>query len=396
VLGPSHETSAILASSANNPKSEASEILLGNIATVPFQELYNLLSHRTPAQIAKLAQQLQDLPPGKDSEAKIAAFFKAWARLDSIAALKAAITLKTPAARGIALGSTIEAADSAAAASIVRMLNEMSSDLFLPSQRANLLGNAVMKWAQVDPIAAANFLDKTSERGLVMTMAFSTVAESWAAADPEAAFTWAQHHNVPEAMSGALTGWWRKDHRGAEAYVVSHANEADGAQLANALSSQIFAEDPARAAKWMSEFPNAAARYQGNAGLAVQWALTDPKAASEWAASLPPNELSTPLNMAVNFWTRQDPQAVGQWVQALKGPARDAAVFGYSSAIAPQDPAAALMWAASISDAQSREPALQQIASEWIGRDPAAARAWIQGSSLPQTEKARLLTVPGK
>ena len=75
-------------------KSEEDRLLLGDIAAVPFQELYGLLSKRTPEEIAKLAEQLQTLPRSRASEAKVAAFFKTWAAFDAKAALASAIALR--------------------------------------------------------------------------------------------------------------------------------------------------------------------------------------------------------------------------------------------------------------------------------------------------------------
>ena len=65
--------------------------------------------------------------------------------------------------------------------------------------------------------------------------------------------------------------------------------------------------------------------------------------------------------------------------------------------IAENDPAAAAAWAATISDQNIRDPVLQSVATQWLSRDAAAARGWIQSSSLSDTQKTRLLTpVPGK
>ena len=68
---------------------EHPNILLGDIVTVPFQELYGVLSTLSPQQLNDLVAQLKALPAGKDTNAKMAAFFKAWAHFDPIAALHA-------------------------------------------------------------------------------------------------------------------------------------------------------------------------------------------------------------------------------------------------------------------------------------------------------------------
>src|SRR4030095_4570901 len=73
---------------------EHPNILLGDIMTVPFQELYAVLSMLSPQQLDELAAQLKNLPAGKETNAKVAAFFRAWAHFDSVAALRAAAGFK--------------------------------------------------------------------------------------------------------------------------------------------------------------------------------------------------------------------------------------------------------------------------------------------------------------
>jgi len=43
-----------------------------------------------------------------------------------------------------------------------------------------------------------------------------------------------------------------------------------------------------------------------------------------------------------------------------------------------------------------RQSTEEQIANEWLKQNPAAAKGWIQNSSLPEADKTRLLgTNPG-
>src|SRR5881394_2194596 len=94
---------------------EHPNILLGNIVTVPFQELYGVLSALSPQQLNELAVQLKNLPAGKETNAKVAAFFKAWAHLDPVGALRAAAGFKTSEAKTTAVQSVITSADAAQA-----------------------------------------------------------------------------------------------------------------------------------------------------------------------------------------------------------------------------------------------------------------------------------------
>jgi hypothetical protein len=378
-------------------KAEENKSILGDLAAVPFQELYGLLSRRTPQEIAELARQLQSLPRSPKAEANIAAFFKAWATLDTTAAFAMAASFR-PDLRDNAIRAVLEGADVSVAGTLVTSIKELPAGNLSPSTKSRLLGVAVGKWSRVDPVAAAKFLDSSGERGMNFSMAWSETASNWAAIDPVAALAWAQRSEQGGegfAMSGAILGWWKNDPTAAEAYVASHLETRKGQQLAGTLASNMFNSDPEKTKEWVSHLPSVEARKQGELMIAIQWGFHDPAAATQWTAMLPADERAESLAMAVGSWAQQDPQAAGQWLASYDGAGRDRAVSDFSSSVASKDPAAALTWAATISDPKLREPSEQRIAGYWLKQNPQAAAAWIQNSSMTEAEKARLLA-PGK
>ena len=141
----------------------------------------------------------------------------------------------------------------------------------------------------------------------------------------------------------------------------------------------------------MQKISDADLRKQAYSGLAAQLAFSDPKTAIEWASNLPPEAASGAVGSVVSIWAQSDPTAAGHWLEGLTGNVRDSAVNSYSYAIAETDPAAAIAWAVTISDNEKRESAERRAASQWLKRDPAAARTWIQNSSLGEETKAKLL-----
>jgi hypothetical protein len=269
-------------------------------------------------------------------------------------------------------------------------------------EKAGLLSQVVMKWAQVDPPAAARFFDTVQSTGISFTFARYTVAQNWAATDPSSAIAWAENYSGGSlgigmsAISGAITGWWQKDRDAAEAYVTSHINTPDAQQLVYALAGQMARDDPNRAMAWLNQLPNDRMRKEGAMVVASQWAISDPKGASEWAANLPPASMESAIGSTMSFWSQTDPPAAAQWAQTLRGPARDYAMGTYGATIAAKDPANGLNWAENISQPEIRARYLQRIVSDWLCRDASAARSWIQNSSLPAEEKGRLLALkPG-
>lgn len=400
--GGSAATAHLRAKSGSRLESEMEHpnILLGNIGTVPFQELFGVLSALSPQQLNELALQLQNLPAGKETNAKVAVFFKAWAHLDPVAALQAAAGFKISETKTAAVQSIITSADAAQAKTLAKQIQEWPADALTREQRNGFLSSLLMKWSDLDPVGAAKFFDTMQANAMHFHPAASVIAQNWAAIDPSAAIEWARSHSDTQgfqgAMNGAINGWWSKDHGAAEQYVATRATDSAGRQMASTLASYIFAKDPERAKEWVGKLPDLETRRQAEHVLVIQMAVNDPRDASEYAATLPPDVREATLGGAINYWAANDLAAAGEWIKGLSGPARDEALGTYTYSLLRKDPNAAAAWAVTISDPKIRDKSLNGIAAFWLNKDPAAASAWIQNSSLSAADKRRLLALtPG-
>jgi len=376
-------------------ETEHPNILLGDIVTVPFQELYGVLSTLSPQQLHDLAAQLKSLPAGKDTNAKVTAFFKAWAHLDPIAALHAAAEFKVSEAKTTAVQSIIISADATQAKALAKELQEWPADAIKREQRNGFLNSLLMKWSDLDPIGAAKFFDTMQVDTMRFYPVAAMIAQNWAAIDPAAALEWARAHSDVQgfqgAINGAINGWWSKDHAAAEQYVTAHANDSSGRQMATTLTSYIFSKDPERAKEWVGQLSDLETRRQAQHVLVIQMAVNDPESASEYAATLPADVREGTMTGAINYWAANNLTAAGEWIKGLSGPARDEALGAYTYSLLRKDPNTAAAWAVTISDPKIRDKSLNGIATFWLNKDRAAATAWIQSSNLPVTEKKRLL-----
>ncbi len=380
-------------------KSEEDRLLLGDIAKVPFQELFSLLAKRTPEENARLAEQLQNLPHSSAADGQIAAFYKAWATSDAKAALTSAIAMRDARFREKAISAVVRAADPTAAAALAQSIKDLPASA-LPASRKNwILSSAIGKWAELEPVAAAQFLDSIGAQGLDFTAAFNSTSYQWSLQDPVAALAWARQHpdgHGDLALQGAINGWWEKDPKAAEAYVSAQKDASGHEMMVSAFANMLFDKDPEHARQWASQLPDVAARRAADNSVAQNWAQDDPEAATRWAANLPADERGSAVGFAAYFWAKEDPKTAGDFLNSLAGSARDEAVVTFSGGVAIEDSALALTWAATISDPSIRQKSEEAIATEWLKQDPPAARAWIQNSSMPEAEKARLLGVnPG-
>ena len=386
------------AARANEKRRAEENILLGDITTVPFQEVYEVLSRQGSAEVARLAEQLDGLPPSPQATAKIRTFFKAWAQLDPTAALEKASALHTHETRKDAIAATIDGADPSAAGALASSVAALPNETLEGSAKTNLFNQAVQKWSEVDPPAAARLLSETKLGGMGFTAAFYSVAQNWATRDPAAALAWAQEQRqIPFGMSpvnGVVQGWWKKDPAAAEAFALAQIGTPLGKQLISNMASQMAMQDRAKATAWVNQIPDQDLRRQAYSMVGAQLALSDPQAAGEWALTLPPEAVPEAVGSIASMWAQSDPAAAAHWLESLSGGARDSAVTSYSFVTAETDPAAATAWAATIADESKRASALRLTIRQWLERDAAAARAWVEGSSLGEKEKAAFLASP--
>ena len=214
---------------------------------------------------------------------------------------------------------------------------------------------------------------------------------AWAANDPEAAI--AHIDEIPEDyrngfLSNMLPGLASADPQSAVDLFQSFDSNLQG-QLRPRLyeglidhdielaTNYVFdAADPERP-DWrhMDTFTRELANEQG-----IDQVL-------KWAADLPEGSLrGNAWSAAYAKWTSEDPLAVSEAILDLPPSAdRDQAINGFVSALAGQDPEAAVLWAAEISGDGLRESAMVRVGTRYFQQEPSAAAAWFESSGLPHS-----------
>src|SRR3954469_3032726 len=131
---------------------------LGDITSVPLQELMDVLANKRPEEVAALAREL-DRRNAIINRSKVSALFKAWAATDPHAAVETALSLHDPALRATAVSATIEGVSPASASAVAGALVHPPDDGSFP--RGALLTKALGKRSQADPAAAASMLNSS-------------------------------------------------------------------------------------------------------------------------------------------------------------------------------------------------------------------------------------------
>jgi hypothetical protein len=167
------------------------------------------------------------------------------------------------------------------------------------------------------------------------------------------------------------------------------------------VESPLFSElavkwgdsDPAAAAAWANGLSDASAKKAALLGVLKGWTHVSPESAAGYAANLPAGDLQDALVMkVVNEWSFRDARGAADWVSAFpEGQLRDKAVGPIIFWGQGQSPAAIADMLDAIGNDQLTKEHGETLASIWLSRDAAAARAWIARSPLSDEAKQRLL-----
>jgi hypothetical protein len=148
--------------------------------------------------------------------------------------------------------------------------------------------------------------------------------------------------------------------------------------------------DPERVAAWAGRHAGSGYGADGRRIVGQHWVKRDPVATLEWlSAEAADEEGAEAIRRVLSRWLEQDRPAAEEWLDSaspatLPDPALD---FYARDLVTRLEIEMAISWAESIRDESLREASLKAVATPWYRREPEAAEAWLQQSSL--SEEAR-------
>ena len=239
--------------------------------------------------------------------------------------------------------------------------------------RGQVIQNIVKTWKNVDPAAAANYVQNYASDPN-MAGAAGGVAYAYAQLDGPAALAWAQ--SLPSgatqdnAVRSTVTGMAQTDPAAAWQNAVAIAAQQDTINRQTAINGPTLRQ------------------------IITAWADTDPASAAQAALNI--STSGTRINSitaVATSWVQQDPAEFATWMQSLpEGPERDAAIAPYIASQAASDPAAAFKLASSVGDAAVRYNLIATSAMAWTKKDPAAAQAAVNAAPITAAQQRTILT----
>jgi hypothetical protein len=164
------------------------------------------------------------------------------------------------------------------------------------------------------------------------------------------------------------------------------------------LSSKWAENDPNAALNWVNSLSDPATQKEALLGVLTGWSHVSPKDAAAYASQLPPGNLQEDAVLkVVNEWSFRDPAAAASWVSKFpEGNLRDKAAGPVIFWGQGQCPATIADMLDTMGNAELKKEHFETVAVVWMNRDPAAAKIWIQRSSVSEEAKQRVLAHAGK
>ena len=281
--------------------------------------------------------------------------------------------------------------------------------------RARALRDLLFQWGNDKPDEALAWLKDLPDADLRITL-LERAANGYYTDNPEKSLPLAlampAGANRTDRLAMLLGAWAKNNSEAALAWMREHGSEPGVAKAAYAVHGALLAdlarEDPQAAlAEWQA-LSDPDIRSATILDLARAWGQKDPAAAVKWAeaeqAATPSRRVYGGYNDLLYKWARAEPEAALRWVEDWAAGRSEGDRFFISDYLdalggtwaekAPRAGTADLY--TRIRDPKLRLETLARHVNEWLTKDPAAARAWVESNAAltPADRKALLPAGP--
>jgi hypothetical protein len=335
----------------------------------------SLLKRLDPFDMPEVAALYERMIPVIDPS-ELAAFFAAWARLDTVGALDHALSWSLPEmqeSREIGVRAAIQVWAQRDPSAARLAAEQIGTDT--PTLRGALHQALVKGWvhsAQGQEGLAAFIADRPPLRPRIELVEMA-VRELVRAGGAEAALGWAEPILREEAYKPAF----------------KHS-------VFTAAAGSVAQWDPKRAAAWVLEHAGADYAKEGVVIVAEHWGRMSGAAAMAWLGEQPAGELrDEAVREAFGQWSRANPRRARDWLNAEESAVlRDPALEFKAQRMVAHEPEWAIDRCERIQDTTRRQICLESTAKSWYAKDPVAAETWLQQSPLDEEARSRVREIP--
>jgi hypothetical protein len=288
--------------------------------------------------------------------------------------------------------------------------------------------NLSRRWAEVDPLGAAQFLQKTRDMEFARTL-LSDAAPKLVQQDPQGALDFIGSTKNPvfklfnaHAILGELA---KVDPNRATGYLAAHPEFLRYDDIYRQVARSYAQVSPAAAVEWAESLQSRKVKREALQYAWTAWAENDPLGAAaafqQSKGSMADHDLASALSRS---WSAADPKGARAWIESLtdrraqdaawaqfripldkftadealelfnsvsSGRGQTAIALNVTSQMADRDLPTALAWADRLPSGAARTQALRTLLDRWAPDDPAAAVAYAaaQPEDTSRTELLR-------
>ncbi|WP_367874838.1 hypothetical protein [Luteolibacter sp. Populi] len=316
----------------------------------------------------------------------ISAVMETWSDRDFPGALAAASALGQPAEREQAMAAIVNHMDWSDPAESSKVVLAMPKGNARTSALENLTWG--LRWQS--PSEAAAVLAQFE--GVEHSQLAGSLAGIMVADDPEGAIK--LFNSIPaslrdeDKLSTFLYSLAKHSPEQALEFAATLGSATERSQAVRQAIQQMANLSPQDAAKRMDAMTDPKDRQQALVALAETWGMNDPDAALRWAESLSGDEQTAALAKLLPARARNDPAAASASLQALlenpgntSGSVLQSATGALATEWAGKNPEQAAAWIAGLPAGAAAEAGAVSLVQNWSTHDPSAAADWI--SDLP-------------
>jgi hypothetical protein len=375
-------------------------ILIRNIATVPFVELFDLLRSAPAKTRDAWVKQLDEMPDGPKRNAALSSFYKTLVQIDPHAAAESAANLHGEYGRYLAIEATIGAAPLSALEEMANLLIKLPPKTLWGSRRSHW-EDVFYDWSAVDPVAVAQFIEEHPDTSADRS---ETLLSNWARVDPDAAKAWMERQPVAlqteDAIEGLVGGWFDRDEANALAFVVAHASEGTFKRAIDDLANNLFQRSPDEARTFLLRLPNEARGAAISQIVSITTGVVlgrpenwerQPEEMAKWILTLPQESWGEAMQEVLGNWG--DENGIAGWINQLPVETRDQVAADYCSMNSLGHPEQAIVIGLSITDATLREQSLRKLMNQWPLNSPEEAHALLEEIPLSDAQRKYLTSL---
>jgi hypothetical protein len=241
-------------------------------------------------------------------------------------------------------------------------------------------------WGQVDPQGALEWAQK--QQHWDEHIASSSIMDSWARNDADAAISWAKENFDGEEnpyFVGIINGLSETSLIQATDLMTELPYGRVRGRAAHILFEKVWSKGEDMAIDWAENLPQGSLQDFAYGELGEKVARSDMNRAVEWVESMDESSIKVAVSEDVSReMAKQDPSGAGTWVMQMPdGASKEVAITQIAKIWSKKDPVATANWINQFPQGTNVDSAIEILVKQISGTDPEGALSWASTISNP-------------